>query len=63
MSIFSIVDGLKLIVIHHQQVPPHLGFYSSRGKGWIATNITLEQDIIIRLLLAIPALWDSMCLS
>ena len=49
-------------VNYHQQTPPHLSFYLSSIKGWITQDITLEQDINIKLFLVIHALQDSKCL-
>ena len=49
-------------VNYHQQTPPHVDFYSSSIKGWITQDITLGQDINIKLFTVIHALQDSKCL-
>jgi hypothetical protein len=49
-------------VNYRQQTPPHLGFYSSSIKGWITQDITLGQDINLKLFLAMHILQDSKCL-
>ena len=60
--LFKLYWWFVMNVNYHQQSPPYLGFYSSSIKGWIIQDITLRQDVNIKLFLVMHALQDSKCL-